>query len=199
MYPSEVAGMVLVEPGMDDPWRIAADGKLVRATELATGRPVPEVKESGPLRVSDLGPNLLKRMMAGTDELSKHANDPPRDLLPPDAQRMRTWALAQLGHVAAGVNPFDNEEITALHRERRKSTHVLGDLPLIVLTRGIPEETGANAKSLEEDHRRDHEAQASMSRKGRLVVAEHSGHHIQLQEPELVVASIREVLFTSRR
>ena len=34
-----------------------------------------------------------------------------------------------------------------------------------------------------------------MSRKGKLIVAEHDGHHIQLQEPELVVASIREVLF----
>jgi|GEM_PF-6570641 len=34
-----------------------------------------------------------------------------------------------------------------------------------------------------------------MSLKGKLIVAGHSGHHIQLQEPELVVASIREVLF----
>jgi pimeloyl-ACP methyl ester carboxylesterase len=114
MYPSDVAGMVLVEPGMDNPWRVGPDGKVVRATDLATDRPVPEVKKSGPLRVSELGPDLLQRMMAGTDELSKHANDPPRDLLPPDARRMRTWALAQLGHVAAGVNPVDIEEIAAL-------------------------------------------------------------------------------------
>jgi hypothetical protein len=42
---------------MDNPWRIAPDGKLVRAAELATDRPVPEVKKSGPLRVSGLGPN----------------------------------------------------------------------------------------------------------------------------------------------
>lgn len=101
----------------------------------------------------------------------------------------------QLGHVAAGVNPFDIEEITALRKERLKSDHVLKDLPLIVLARGPPEKTGPNATSLEEKHRRDHEAQASMSRKGKLIVAEHSGHHIQLQEPELVVASIRDVLF----
>lgn len=195
MYPQEVSGMVLVEPGMDNPWRIAPDGKLVRATDLATGQSVPEVKKSGPLRISDLGPNLLERMMAGIGELSQHANDPPRDLLPADARRMRTWALAQLGHVAAGVNPFEVEEITALHQERLKSGHVLGDLPLIVLTRGLPEETGPNAKSLEDERRRDHEAQASMSGKGKLIIARHSGHHIQIQEPDLVVASIREMLF----
>jgi hypothetical protein len=47
---------------------------------------------------------------------------------------MRTWTLAQLGHIAAGVNPFDDEEIAAPHKERLKSNHVLGDLPLIVWT-----------------------------------------------------------------
>jgi hypothetical protein len=62
------------------------------------------------------------------------------------------------------------------------------------LTRGIPDETGPDAKSLEEDHRRDHQTLALMSQRGKLIVAEHSGHHIQLQEPELVVASIREVV-----
>ena len=86
----------------------------------------------------------------------QHANDRRRELLPADAQRMRTWALAQLGHVAAGVNPFDVEELALLRRERLKTEHPLGDLPLVVLTLGIPEETGPNAGSLEEDHRRDH-------------------------------------------
>jgi hypothetical protein len=33
-----------------------------------------------------------------------------------------------------------------------------------------------------------------MSGKGKLIVAEHSGHHVQLQEPELAVAAIREVV-----
>jgi hypothetical protein len=33
-----------------------------------------------------------------------------------------------------------------------------------------------------------------MSRQGRLLAAEHSGHHIQVQEPQLVATSIRRVL-----
>jgi pimeloyl-ACP methyl ester carboxylesterase len=193
-YPREVVGMVLVEAGADNPWRLTANGKVVRAIDLSTGQAVPEVKKSGPLRVSDLGENLRRRMLAGSDEMSKHANDPPRDKLPPEAQRMRTWALAQLGHVAAGVNPFEIEELTALHNERLKTGRPLGDLPLIVLTRGIAEETGPNAKSLEEDHRHDHEVLAAMSTQGKLVVAERGGHHIQLDQPDLVTSSIREVL-----
>ena len=137
-------------------------------------------------------------MMAGTEQASQHANDPPRNLLPSDAQRMRTWALLQLGHVAAAVNPFDAEELARLRADRLKAEHSLGDLPLAVLMRGIAEETGANADSLEEDHRRDYETLASMSRRGKLIVAQHSGHHIQLQEPELVVASIREVVSATK-
>jgi hypothetical protein len=133
-------------------------------------------------------------MLAGTDELSRHANDPPRDKLPPDAQKMRTWALAQLGHVAAGVNTVEADELAALHADRIKTEYPLGDLPLIVLTRGLSEEEGSDSKAFEEEHRHDHSVLAAMSRKGKLVIATHSGHHIQLDEPGLVVSSIREVL-----
>src|SRR5215471_7273636 len=45
-YPAEVAGMVLVEAGADNPWRMLPDGKLTRSADLATGRPIPAVKVS---------------------------------------------------------------------------------------------------------------------------------------------------------
>ena len=43
-YSSEVFGLVLVEAGADDPWRMMGDGKLVRASTLVTGKPIPAVK-----------------------------------------------------------------------------------------------------------------------------------------------------------
>src|SRR5207248_11768232 len=58
-YPEEVAGMVLVEAGADNPWRRMPDGKLVRATDLVKERPIPPVKVSHPLRVSDIPPGAL--------------------------------------------------------------------------------------------------------------------------------------------
>jgi pimeloyl-ACP methyl ester carboxylesterase len=197
-YPADVAGMVLVEAGADNPWRMLPDGKLVRAADLATGRPIPAVKVSNPLRVSDIPPGALSQMRAGAQEDAKHPNDPPRDKLPADAQRMRTWTLAQLGHVAAAVNPFENEELASLRAERAKSEHPLGDMPLIVLTRGISEKDGPDGRA-EEEHRRDHAAIAAMSRNGKLVIAAHSGHHVQLDEPELVIKSIRDVLAAVRK
>jgi pimeloyl-ACP methyl ester carboxylesterase len=193
-YPREVAGMVLVEAGADDPMRMKADGTLVHSSELATGKPVPAVKVSNPLRVSDIPPDALRQMKASGQAAAKHANEPPRDKLPPDAQRMRTWALAQIGHAAAGVNPFEFEELAELRSVRTKAEYPLGDMPLIVLTRGVSEEAGPDGKAMEEEHRRDHAAMAKMSRHGKLIVATKSGHHIQIEEPELVIQSIREVL-----
>ena len=198
-YPAEVVGMLLVEAGADNPLRLLSDGKLVHSADIPTGRPIPAVKVSNPLRVSDIPPSALSRMRAGLPEAVRRANEPPRDKLPPDAQRMRTWTLGQLGHVAAAVNGFEDEELAALRAERTKSQHPLGDMPLIVLTRGIPEEHGPDAKALEEEHRQDHAAIAAMSRNGRLVIATHSGHHVQLDEPELVIKSIREMLAAARK
>lgn len=125
-YPSDVAGMVLVEAGADDPWRMMPDGRVVRSSELAAGRPIPDVKTTAPLRVSDIPPEALQQMRAGLAQASLHANDPPRDKLPLEAQRMRTWALGQLGHVAAAVNPFQYEELAALRADRAKSEYPLG-------------------------------------------------------------------------
>jgi hypothetical protein len=38
-----------------------------------------------------------------------------------------------------------------------------------------------------------------MSTRGRLIVAEHSGHHVQLDEPELVATSIASVVSTAAK
>lgn len=192
-YPSDVVGMALVDAGADDPWRMN-NGKLARSSELVKGVPIPAVKTSGPLRLSDIPPEALRQMKAGAQSLVTHANDPPRDKLPPEAQRMRAWALGQLGHIAAGVNPFEIEELAALRAERAKSEYPFGDKPLIVLTRGIPEEHGPDGKALEEEHRRNHAAVAKTSRQGKLIIATRSGHHIQMDEPELVIQSIRDVV-----
>ncbi|HEV8358605.1 MAG TPA: alpha/beta hydrolase [Gemmatimonadales bacterium] len=198
-YPAEVVGLVLVEAGADNPWRMRADGKLVRAADLATGRPIPAIQTSNPLRESDIPPAALRQMQAGLPEAGLHANDPPRDLLPPLAQRMRTWALGQVKHVAAAVNPFEIEELASLRAERMKSEHALGDLPLVVLTRGLPEEEGPDSRAREEDHRQDHAVLATLSRNGKQIIAAHSGHHIQLQEPQLVVSTIQEVVTAARK
>jgi pimeloyl-ACP methyl ester carboxylesterase len=192
-YPDQVVGIVLVEAGADDPWRMLPDGRLVRTSTLVTGAPIPPVKTSGPLRIEDIPAQALAQIRAGLANARQHANDPPRDRLPSEAQRMRTWALGRIGHVVAAVNPFEAEELAELRAQRGNTPYPLGDLPLIVITRGLPEETGTDAAAREDEHRRDHAAIASLSRRGKQVIAQHSDHHVQLEEPELVVSAIEEV------
>jgi pimeloyl-ACP methyl ester carboxylesterase len=200
-YPAEVAGMVLIEGGSDDPIRIIGNNPPVRASELATGKPIRAVQKSNPLHDSDIRGTIREQMEAAARSLAAHPNDPPRDKLPPDAQRMRAWALGTVKHIAAGVNPYqiEVEELAGLRAERIKTEHPYGDIPLIVLTRGLTDEGRPDTTAGAEEHRKEHAALAKLSRNGRQIIATHSGHHVQLDEPELVIKAIREVVAASRR
>src|SRR6185369_11977244 len=114
------------------------------------------------------------------------------------AQQMRTWAFTTLKHWATSDNPFEPEELVGLIKERTKSAYPLGNLPLIVITRGIADETGPDSKSYAEEHRRDHETIAKMSRVGKVIVAEKSGNHVQIEQPEVVVSAIHTLLDTAK-
>jgi pimeloyl-ACP methyl ester carboxylesterase len=191
-YPSEVAGIVLVDAGEDDPERLMPDGSVGRASTLAKGAPIPPVQTSGPLRVADIPAEALAAMRRGIASSLSHANDVPRNRLPDDAKKVRSWALGQIGHIAAGVNPVEAEEIAVLRRERRDDPQVYGEMPLVVITRGRPESDWTLVR--EEERRATHKAFASASRRGRWLLAERSGHHVQIEQPEIVVAAIRDLL-----
>lgn len=199
-YRSDVAGMVLIEGGFDNPWRML-NGKLVRVEELATGKPIPPVKTSGPLTESEIPPEAMKQMRSGAAGLARGANNSPRDKLPTDAQQMRSWVLARWQHLAAAVNPVEAEELAFLRAERAKGGHPLGDMPLIVVTRGLADEDGPGGKVVElERRKKEHrELAESLSRNGRQIIADRSGHHVQLEQPEVVVASVRDVIATTRK
>ena len=65
----------------------------------------------------------------------------------------------------------------------------LGDLPLIVLRHGEPLPTEAEEAAWQATQAKH----AALSTAGRLVVAEQSDHAIQLDQPELVVAAVRDL------
>lgn len=111
-----------------------------------------------------------------------------------ERHRIRRGAYSQPKHWAQGFNPFESDELADLRAERAKTQYPYADMPLVVLTRGVSDEQGPDSKVFEKEHREDHVALAKLSRNGKLIVAEHSGHHIQLDEPELVVTAIREVV-----
>jgi len=198
-YAADVAGMVLVEAAADNPWRKTPEKGLVRAADLATGKAIPAAKTSDPLRESEIPPRFVTMIKDQVPQLSSHANDPPRDKLPADAQRMRTWSYAQVKMHISNDNPVEAEELGILRAERTRTEHVLGDVPLIVLSRGLPEDSSPAGRTGEEEHRRDQSALVALSRVGKQIIAKRSGHHIPLDEPDLVVSAIRDSMAATRR
>lgn len=172
---------------------------MVRSSDLATGKVIPAVKTSDPLRESEIPPRFVTMIREQVRELSPHANDPPRDKLAADAQRMRTWSYAQVKMHISNDNDFEAEELGILRAERTRTAHVLGDLPLIVLSRGLPEDSSPAGRTGEQEHTRDQASLVALSRVGKQIIAKRSGHHIPLDQPDLVVAAIRDVIAGARR
>jgi hypothetical protein len=152
------------------------------------------VKTSDPLRESDLPPRIISLIQSSIRGMAGHFNDPPRDKLPPEARRMREWSLSQIKHASSNDNPFEADELVAMLAERKKKQNVLGDLPMIVISRGLLDEEGPQAVEREEAHRKDQAALATLSSVGKEVVATKSGHHVPLDEPGIIASAIREMV-----
>jgi pimeloyl-ACP methyl ester carboxylesterase len=164
MYPADVAGIVLVDAAVDNPRRKTPEKGLVRSADLATGKTIPAVKTSEPLRQGEIPPRFVTMIKEQVRQLSPHANDPPRDKLPADAQRMRTWSYEQVKMHISNDNSFEAEELGILRAERTRTEHVLGDMPLIALSRGLREDSSPAGQTGEQEHGRDQASLAALSR-----------------------------------
>ena len=201
-YPGEVSGMVLVDSTTEDT-TLSYRGRLVRVRDSARGRPVPGVQTLAgsppkPPTEDDLKQAEFNRQVFGPPRIG-----PPFDRLPPSARALRLWARSNPKLAAAGED-FWAEELRGMHEARASRPRQLGDLPLVVLVGGrrgeappgVPAEEWAR---LSEEKRRQKVELAGLSSGGRVVFAARSGHHIQLEEPRLVVGAIRQVVGQARR
>jgi pimeloyl-ACP methyl ester carboxylesterase len=202
-YPREVAGMVLVDPTHEDT-TLMYQGKLVRVREGAKGVAIPPVQTMcssppKPPAAEDIEQFEFNRKMFGAPE-----TEPPFDKLPATTQAMRLWFLSQPPRAAAAPD-FWAEELQAIYIARAKTEFQLGDKPLVVLLAkpeggdpppGIPADEW---KRVNEEKRQQKVGLAYLSRNSRLVVADKSGHHVQLDEPQVVTDAVRLVIDAVRR
>lgn len=187
-YPKEIVGLVLEESGHERGVQVLRDGKMVRLVETATGAAVPEPKTAGPLHVSDIPEPIRQQIEASARQMAKQST---RAGLPPGAQRMRTWAFGQVKHWATNDNPFEGEELKTLLDRWTGAPHPFGDMPIVVISRGIPE---AGDAEVEREHERNQTELLRLSTRTRQIIARKSRHEVMLDEPEIDVAAIREVL-----
>jgi len=202
-YPKEVTGMVLVDSTHEDT-TLMYHGKLVRVREGAKKRPIPPVqtmKSSPPQPPTE---EDKKQAEFNVKVFGPPKIQPPFDKLPPNVQTVRLWMLTH-PKLSAASDDYWPEELQALSDARAKTPGALGDNPLIVLVgtnkgEGAPPNVSAEDwKGLVEEKRQQKAGFVNLSRNSQLVYAEQSGHHIQLDEPELVVSAIRNVVEMVRR
>ncbi|MDH4044828.1 MAG: alpha/beta hydrolase [Gemmatimonadota bacterium] len=188
--PHNVVGMVLVDPTHEDA-RLGYRGSLVQMRTLATGRPVPPVRslaESPPSQAT--GPALEACRAAA----AASAVEVPFDKLPARDQEYHLWALR---HPACLANQQDYlpDELAAIYARRRETPQPLGGTPLIVIA-AVPGSAPPGV-SLDEWRREkaDHMSDlARLSSRGRVVTDAPSGHHLQLDDPLVVIRAIRDVI-----
>jgi hypothetical protein len=130
----------------------------------------------------------------------------PYDQLRAQAQRYRVWALSHpacvAGQVVGADSPDDYfaEEMAGFFAQWSANPHPLGDLPLVVVM-GTYGSSVRPPYLSEADWRSDSVRidLSRLSRRGLLVRDSLSGHHVQLDNPAVVVTAIRDLLRQVRR
>jgi pimeloyl-ACP methyl ester carboxylesterase len=182
LYPTEVAGAVLVDAAHGD--------EATRAPAFMLGR-------SAPRRAWHsiwIGGQLAR--MTGLLRLTRPAVPMPTD----SAQRTRELMLRALRNRPAAVaTQFDASTPESYAQAERAGS--FADRPLIVLTRGkvdLPAHPGAEDREWAAyELVWQHEIQPKLTRlssRGRQIIVAKSGHRIHEEAPEVVVDAIREVL-----
>jgi pimeloyl-ACP methyl ester carboxylesterase len=180
-FPEQVGGMVFVDGTHDEAITFLSAGNRRPISQLSAA----ELRDAYRQYEKDaprpkLGP----------------ADQPPLDRLPLELRGARHWAMgkliAEVGLLPKGLAAAESwrQEFTALRRQRTGEKYPLGELPLIVIER--------SEGSTETWHGQQVEL-AALSRAGKLVRAENSGHMIHLYQPHIVARAIQEVVAAARQ
>lgn len=193
-YRSEVLGAVMVDAVHEDQ-QVVYGGQPHRIRDSAKGRPFPAPQ----IRLD----SEMLRSAQAKGAATEQPVEPPLDRLPTSAQRIWRWANTQplLEMAQQAELDWSPEELALMHESRLKDRAALGDMPLIVLARtrgGYPDGMSVSAEALERERKELQSDLAHLSRRGKLVYAVNSGHNIHLEDPGLVIRSIREVVEMAR-
>ncbi|HEX8284960.1 MAG TPA: alpha/beta hydrolase [Pyrinomonadaceae bacterium] len=202
-YPKEVAGMVLVAPTHEDT-TLLYQGKLVRVREGARGLVVPHAQTMRSSPPKPPAKEDLEQFEFNQKTFGAPRIEPPFDKLPASVQAARIYFLSQPPRAASGAD-FWAEELQAMYLARAKTPFRFGNIPLVAL---IPESEagepppGISAdewKRVNEEKKRQKIEITNLSHNSKLIIAAKSGHHVQLDEPQVVTDAIRLTVDAARR
>ena len=184
-YPDEVAGIVLVDGGYED-YPMFINGKKLQPSIDAKGIQIPHVKTIATDTDNILKPETKKFIqdMLTQQGFPPTSLDSPYQKLPLDIQKIRLWAIAQINYYAVNDNDYYIDEAAMLLNERKNHPYMFGDKPLVVLTQGITNDTDRINKQKE---------LLMLSDNSKQIIDKKSGHHMQMEDPDMVVTAIKQV------
>ncbi|MDQ3040001.1 MAG: alpha/beta hydrolase [Pseudomonadota bacterium] len=202
-YPSEVAGMVLVDPSEDRTWKrvgVAMEArfgsKLIAEREADDSKSLAEANAQFAecVRAAQAG------TLAATTAMYAECTDPPRAQLGPDilAERSvlqprlpyQSAQASELLHSVYGPDTTPDAHYAGLFDKPR----ALGDLPLIVLTAGLFDMSPPFGELNYYSWTALHAQTAAMSSRGTQRMVPRSRHNIQVEQPQAIVDAVGEVL-----
>jgi pimeloyl-ACP methyl ester carboxylesterase len=189
-YAKDVVGVVLVAPTNEN-GKLGYRGQWVIPRTLASKRPIPS-----PRALADSPPIPLPAAERDSCRARAERNARiwrPFEQLDAQAQRYRIWALQHPACVTFQDDYFA-EEMAAFYEAWSFVPHPLGDVPLVVILgtkRGAPPPGLSEAELRSDSLRID---LSKLSSRGRLVSDSLSGHHVQLDNPMIVVNVVRQMM-----
>lgn len=197
-YPKEVAGMVLVDSAHEDEY-LWVNGKIIRPRFL-TDQEWLDLTKPKKRAAPSSGPSKQLLSMPLVDVAKV---PPPYDKLPPNAQGLRLWAISlplSKERIEGGDGLDLRQDFVAMYQVRSQREHPLGNIPLIVLSKtpGVDDSEDYTPEQLHWNRKLQDEL-ATLSTNSQHVIAAHSGHDVEVEDPETVVASVLRVLNAVRR
>lgn len=186
-YPGEVAGMVLVEAVQEDQKIFMGGDSPMRIRDFAKGRTAPAVQT----------------FFTPSPDTSTASSTVPNDLDPLfekfpvsiQERQMRAQAKPQYLSTVQAEMDWSPEDVSNLYQHRNTKDYLLGDMPLIVMTRGKGGFDGRkDSLQLEKERLAAQQELVHLSTNSKHVVDMNSGHNIHVEDPGAVINAIKEVL-----
>jgi len=198
-YPRDVAGLVLVEPAFN-----GQAAQIAKAIGPAAAGRLEAANKQTVTALDRCVALAASGRLSLPVEQSSDCLDNPADP-DPDVHRERNREAKSVAFQRTLRSEYEMANITDAGGETRDDHQsewagsTLGSMPLVVLTRGnseaLPGLSAGEVANAERAWRMGHDRLAELSTVGTHVIVPHSGHFVQLEQPEVV---IREVLKIER-
>jgi pimeloyl-ACP methyl ester carboxylesterase len=192
-YPQDVAGLVLVDAVHEEQF----SPQPIKETMARMARMMPLVNGIQRLLVTSGLPALRPSLLQATVDGAFGRGPVPEEI----RTAYRNLIAANPGHHAAFA--AEMKAIDQSHaRLREERVSLPSTIPLVVISHGRAEESPMLAPDVarlaEETFQKCQREMASQSPLGKQIIATESGHNIPFEQPELVLAAIREIVERAR-